>query len=182
MLWIQIHWTWIRIPLFKWIRIRIRIQDFDDQKMEKQLKFCSFLFGSKLAMYSSLGLHKGRPSYRRSLQPSSDCESGSGYGSRDPGSGSTTLLRYVPYILTWTERSAKPFLFFYSSKLLPVDLCAGKSETTIKPLVFENFPSTSMQYHTSKTFWSNFVTNLTPCNLQSIMFHTLPVDFHLKLT
>ncbi len=47
----------------------IRIQDFDDQKFkeitagEKNIIF----FGSKIAVYLSLGLNKGRPSYRRSL-------------------------------------------------------------------------------------------------------------------
>jgi hypothetical protein len=29
-------------------------------------------FGSKIAIYLSLGLHKGRPSYMRSLQPSKE--------------------------------------------------------------------------------------------------------------
>jgi len=31
-----------------------------------------FLFLSKLAIYLYLGLHKGRPSYRMSLQPSKE--------------------------------------------------------------------------------------------------------------
>jgi hypothetical protein len=30
------------------------------------------LFSTKIAIYLSLGLHKGRPSYRRSLQPSKE--------------------------------------------------------------------------------------------------------------
>ncbi len=34
--------------------------------------FFFFLFWSKIAIYLSLGLHKGRPSYRRSLQPSKE--------------------------------------------------------------------------------------------------------------
>jgi hypothetical protein len=55
--------------------LRIRIPDpdpgFDDLKLkkitaEKKLIF----FGSKTTIYLSLGLHKGCPSYRRSLQPS----------------------------------------------------------------------------------------------------------------
>ncbi len=33
-------------------------------------KYLQFFFGSKIAIYLSLGLHKGRPSYRKSLQPS----------------------------------------------------------------------------------------------------------------
>jgi hypothetical protein len=56
-------------------------------------------FCLKLAIYFSPGLHKGHPSYRRSLStlalldPDPDCESGSGYGSREPiESGSTTLI------------------------------------------------------------------------------------------
>ncbi len=43
----------------------IRIQSFDDQKLENLN-----LFRSKTTIYLSLGLHKGRLSYRRSLQPS----------------------------------------------------------------------------------------------------------------
>jgi hypothetical protein len=35
-------------------------------------KFVYIFFLSKIAIYLSLGLHKGRPSYRRSLQPSKE--------------------------------------------------------------------------------------------------------------
>ncbi len=54
---------------------RIRIPDpdrvFGDLKLEKiyNKKF-NFYFWIKIAIYLTLGLHKGRPSYRRSLQPS----------------------------------------------------------------------------------------------------------------
>ncbi len=53
------------------VRIRIRIQGFDDQKWGKLYIWKNFLifFWSKIAIYLSLGLHKGRPSYRGSLQP-----------------------------------------------------------------------------------------------------------------
>jgi hypothetical protein len=39
---------------------------FDDQKLETnlQLKILFIFFGSKIAIYFSLGLHKGRPGYR----------------------------------------------------------------------------------------------------------------------
>jgi hypothetical protein len=37
-----------------------------------QLKKFKIFFWSKIAIYLSLGLHKGRPSYRRSLQPSNE--------------------------------------------------------------------------------------------------------------
>jgi hypothetical protein len=56
---------------------RTRIPDpdprFYDQKLkkitaEKKINF----FGLKTTIYLSLGLHKGRPSYRRSLQPSKE--------------------------------------------------------------------------------------------------------------
>jgi hypothetical protein len=63
-LWIPIHWIRIWIQHFKWIRIRIR---FDDQNWRKFLFYLFFL--SKILIYLSLGLRKGRPSYRRSLQP-----------------------------------------------------------------------------------------------------------------
>ncbi len=51
----------------------IWIQGFDDQKVtkKKQLKFV-FLFQIKITLYLALGLHKGRPSYRRSLPPSKE--------------------------------------------------------------------------------------------------------------
>ncbi len=57
---------------------RIRIPDpdpgFDDLKLTKNLQLeIQFLFSwSKIAIYLSLGLHKGRPSYMRSLQPSKE--------------------------------------------------------------------------------------------------------------
>jgi hypothetical protein len=52
----------------------IRIQGFDDQKLKEQiqLKFCLIFFGIKITIYLSLGLHKGRLSYRRSLQSSKE--------------------------------------------------------------------------------------------------------------
>jgi hypothetical protein len=52
----------------------IRIQGLDDHKLKEkiQLNFFTNLFSSKMAIYLSLGLHKGRPSYRRSPQPSKE--------------------------------------------------------------------------------------------------------------
>jgi hypothetical protein len=87
---------------------------FDDQKLKQiQMKiFYIYIFLIKIAVYLSLGLHKGRPSYRRSLQPSKEnilhfkhensllfstfvghfCLPGSGSGSWDPiSSGSASL-------------------------------------------------------------------------------------------
>jgi hypothetical protein len=58
--------------------LRIRIPDpdpgFYDRKLKKITaeKKIKFFFGSKTTIYLSLGLHKGRPSYRRSLQPSKE--------------------------------------------------------------------------------------------------------------
>jgi hypothetical protein len=46
------------------------IQGFDDQKLKKVQQ--NFFFFSKIAFYLSLGLHKGRPSYRRSLHLSKE--------------------------------------------------------------------------------------------------------------
>ncbi len=70
-LWIRIQWirVEIRIQHFKWIRIRTQIQGFYDQKLKKIIQL-KFFFVSKIAIFLSLGLHKGHPSYRRSLQPS----------------------------------------------------------------------------------------------------------------
>jgi hypothetical protein len=50
--------------------IRIRIQGFEVQKLKKNTAEKKYLFGSKFAIYLSLiGLLKGRPSYRSSLNP-----------------------------------------------------------------------------------------------------------------
>ncbi len=55
------------------IPIRIRIQGFYDQKLKTFTGIQKLnIFWSKIAIYLSLGLHKGRPSYRRSLQPSKE--------------------------------------------------------------------------------------------------------------
>ncbi len=67
-IWIQ-HFSSIQIRAQ--FRIRIRIHGFDDQKCKIfQLKKKFYLFISKNAIQFSLGLHKGRPSYRRSLERS----------------------------------------------------------------------------------------------------------------
>jgi hypothetical protein len=56
----------------------IRIPDpdleFDDLKLKKiySWKFNFYFLDKKIAINLSLGLHKGRPSYRRSLQPSKE--------------------------------------------------------------------------------------------------------------
>ncbi len=67
----------IRIQHFRLIPIRIRIQGFDDQKLKKKITARAAInnfFGSKITIYLSLGLHKRRPSYRRSLQLSKEKE------------------------------------------------------------------------------------------------------------
>ncbi len=51
----------------------IRIQGFNDQKLKKKITAeKKNFFGSKTAIYLSLGLHKVRPKYRRSLQLSKE--------------------------------------------------------------------------------------------------------------
>ncbi len=54
---------------FFWpIQIRTRIQSFDGQKCKKLIAETNFkIFLFRIAIYLSLGLHKGRPIYRRSL-------------------------------------------------------------------------------------------------------------------
>jgi hypothetical protein len=87
--------------------IRIRIQSgsralMTKKKKKLQMKKKLNFFGSKTTIYLSLGLHKERPSYRRSLQLSEEniqhfkkhgffstfmgyfCPPGSGSGSTDP--------------------------------------------------------------------------------------------------
>ncbi len=56
--------------------VPIRTQGFDDQKLEKiyswqKIWYC-FEFDKNIAIYFSLGLHTGCPSYRRSFQPSKE--------------------------------------------------------------------------------------------------------------
>jgi hypothetical protein len=48
------------------LSMRIWIQGCDDQK------FKNFTAGKIFKIFLSLGLHEGRPSYRRSLQPSKE--------------------------------------------------------------------------------------------------------------
>jgi hypothetical protein len=64
---LRIRIYWIRIQHFKWILFRIRIQGFDDKKLEKYSRKM-FFFISKIEIYLSLGLLTGRPS--RSFLPS----------------------------------------------------------------------------------------------------------------
>jgi hypothetical protein len=58
------------------LRIRILDPGFDGLKLKKFYSFTAgnliYIFLIKIAMYLSLGLHKGRPRYRRSLQPSKE--------------------------------------------------------------------------------------------------------------
>jgi hypothetical protein len=63
----------MRIQNQHFTSMRIRIQGFDDKKFKiLQLKKMNVIVFLKIAIYSSLGLHKGRSSYRRNLQPSKD--------------------------------------------------------------------------------------------------------------
>jgi hypothetical protein len=45
-------------------RIRFRIQGLKSQKLKRKKE--------KIAIYLTLGLHEGRPNYRRSLQPAKE--------------------------------------------------------------------------------------------------------------
>jgi hypothetical protein len=53
------------------VPIRIQVQDFDDQKLEKCTAETK-IFWSKIAIYLFLGLHKDVQSYRRNLPPSKE--------------------------------------------------------------------------------------------------------------
>jgi len=73
MITITVLWIWThRIRIRFRIRTRIRIQGFDDKKLKKNTAEKCKLFLSKITIYSSQGLHKRRPSYRRSLQSSKE--------------------------------------------------------------------------------------------------------------
>ncbi len=74
---IDIHLIWIRIQHFRLNTDPdpdpIRILGFDDQNLKKNYSWKKTKFSEpKTTIYLSLGLHKGRPSYRRSLQPSKE--------------------------------------------------------------------------------------------------------------
>ncbi len=124
---------WIRIDLMR-ILIQIRIQHFLNcgsgfriqiqgwwSKIEKNYKkFNNYFFWSKIAIYLSLGLHKIRPSYRRSLQPSKDKNSilfsiFSGHFS-PPGSGFGSAIcmwiRFQQLKLMRIHADPKPWFFF----------------------------------------------------------------------
>ncbi len=68
------HKRQIRIQHFTSMRIRIQIQGFGDQTLKQFTAGKTYFFSSKIAIYLSLCLHKGRPSYRRSLQLSKNIE------------------------------------------------------------------------------------------------------------
>ncbi len=71
-MWIRIHWIRIRIRIqhFKWIRIRTWIQGVDAKIEKNTVEIFLFFFNKKNCNLLILGLHKGRSSYRRSLQAS----------------------------------------------------------------------------------------------------------------
>jgi hypothetical protein len=48
-----------------------RSRDFEDQKLKRIYSWNIFFFDKKLR-FISIGLHKGRPGYRRSLQPTKE--------------------------------------------------------------------------------------------------------------
>ncbi len=59
--------------IWRSMRIRLRIQDFDEQKFKKLHIWTKiYTFWSKLEINLYLRLHKGRPNYRRSLQHSEE--------------------------------------------------------------------------------------------------------------
>ncbi len=66
MLRIRIHWFWIRIRIqhFSCISIRIRIQAFLTKNWKK--------ITAEKIWWNIFLIHKGRPSYRKSLQPSKE--------------------------------------------------------------------------------------------------------------
>ncbi len=87
--------------------IRIRIQHFRlnidpdlgfyDQKLEKKLQLKKLnIFLIKIAIYLSPGLHKGRPSYRWSLQP---------------------VKKNIQHLKTWDFL----IFFYYCGSFLPLD-------------------------------------------------------------
>ncbi len=67
---IRIHWAESGSSILGWTPIRICIQyRVTMTKIGKNLQLKMIFFWSKITIYLSLGLHKERTSYRRSLQP-----------------------------------------------------------------------------------------------------------------
>ena len=127
-LWVRIHFLRIRIRTQSLTLEAntdpdpdpIRIQGFNDQKLEKNYSsnFFSIFFWSKTSIYLSLGLHKVHPSDRRSLQLSKEaiqhfktctlkknstfvrhfCPPGSGYGSTDLSESGSDRIRNTIYL------------------------------------------------------------------------------------
>ncbi len=66
---IRIYFIGIRVRIQHLCWIPIRIQGFNCQKVKKKITAeKNFIFFSKTTIYLSLGLHKERPSYIRSVQ------------------------------------------------------------------------------------------------------------------
>ncbi len=74
----RIHWFRIRIQHLRLVSIRIQVLCgsgfwWPNWKIfTAENKFGTYFLWSKIAIYLSLDLHKGRPSYRRSLKPSKE--------------------------------------------------------------------------------------------------------------
>jgi hypothetical protein len=68
------HWSQCRSGSSILGQLRIQIQGTDGQilKQKLQLKKINVSFYQKLQFFPPRGLHKGRPSYRKSLQPSEE--------------------------------------------------------------------------------------------------------------
>ena len=63
----QKHWFFLRTRSQHFMSMQIQIRDFDNQKCNL-LQVIKAFFLWKIAINFSLGLHKGRPGYMRSLQ------------------------------------------------------------------------------------------------------------------
>ncbi len=117
-----------RSSILSWISIRSRSMVLMT-KTGKNLQPKNKFVGSKSAIYLSLGLHKGRLSYRRSLQPSKEniqhfrtwnfliCSIFVGHlALLDPDSGSTNLIEFGSRIhgCRYTYLLKRCFVLFYS--------------------------------------------------------------------
>ncbi len=144
-IWIQNFWS---------MRIRTQIQGFHDKNFKKiysrENKFR--FFGYKIAIYLSLGLHKGRPSHRRSRQLSKSSTSKLDTSSLFIFFGSFLFYLYLYYPWKHLTPQYKYRTCDFPPLVLFLVLLARAGEKALLPLGPEHKQQKNL-YSGSVTFW-----------------------------
>ncbi len=118
-------WMPIRIRIISGSRVLFMTKNWKNWQLTKFF----FFFRSKIAIYLSLDLHKGRPNYRRSLQPSKE----NVHTWKHEISWHFSFLWVIfalldPDPLTWLNPDLDPkhWLFFISAFIEPSSCCQRK--------------------------------------------------------